>query len=158
VCHHFVTIWLIGWSYLVNMTMMGNAVFLSMDFPDTTLAISKLFNYMQLEVPKAIAFAVLIVAWTYFRIYLNLVMLWSVWFEFDLIPAESMQWAPETGAWLVWWMRYQIFTPLFLLQLLNLFWYFLILRILFRALYTGSPDDDRSDDEDDGEEDTQKKK
>ena len=43
-----------------------------------------------------------------------------------------MQWAPETGAWLVWWMKYQIFTPLFLLQLLNLFWYFLILRILFR--------------------------
>ena len=43
-----------------------------------------------------------------------------------------MQWAPETGAWLAPWMRYQIFTPLALLQLLNLFWYFLILRILFR--------------------------
>jgi len=73
-------------------------------------------------------------------------------------------------------MKYQIFTPLLLLQLLNLFWYFLILRILFRyvlrrhvgivaelrrdysTLLTGNPDDDRSDDEGDGEEDTQKKK
>ena len=74
------------------------------------------------------------------------------------------------------WMKYQIFTPLLLLQLLNLFWYFLILRILFRyvlrrhvdirtelrrdyrTLLTGNPDDDRSDDEGDDDEDTQKKK
>jgi len=115
---------------------------------------SKLLNYMQREVAKVFAFAGLVVAWTYFRIYLSLNILWSVWFEFDLIPyvvslflctrfhsfvlrAESKQWAPETGAWLVWWMKYQIFAPLLLLQLLNIFWYFLILRILFR--YVGRP-------------------
>lgn len=112
--------------------------------------LSKVLNYMQREVAKVFAFAGLIVAWTYFRIYLNVGMLWSVWFEFDLIPyvvpllffrarshlvvfrPETKQWTPETGAWMVWWMRYQIFAPLFLLQLLNLFWYFLILRIAFR--------------------------
>lgn len=104
---------------------------------------------MQRETAKVITFCALIVAWTYFRIYLNLNILWSVWFEFDLIPyvtlcfvhlhpnfiafrAEAKQWAPETGAWLVWWMKYQIFTPLLLLQFLNLFWYFLILRIAYR--------------------------
>lgn len=27
------------WSYLVNLTFIGNAVFLSMDLPDTTLAV-----------------------------------------------------------------------------------------------------------------------
>ena len=47
---------------------------------------SKLLNYMQREVAKVFAFAGLVVAWTYFRIYLNMNMLWSVWFEFDLIP------------------------------------------------------------------------
>jgi len=47
---------------------------------------SKLLNYMQREVAKVFAFAGLVVAWTYFRIYLNLNILWSVWFEFDLIP------------------------------------------------------------------------
>lgn len=41
---------------------------------------------MQREVAKTIAFTGLIIAWTYFRIYLNLKILWSVWFEFDLIP------------------------------------------------------------------------
>ena len=41
---------------------------------------------MQREVAKVFAFAALVVAWTYFRIYLSLNILWSVWFEFDLIP------------------------------------------------------------------------
>jgi len=50
------------------------------------LKISKLFNYMQREVAKTFAFAGLVVAWTYFRIYLNLNILWSALFEFDLIP------------------------------------------------------------------------
>lgn len=33
---------------------------------------------------------------------------------------------------MVWWMKYQVFAPLALLQALNLFWYFLIWRIAAR--------------------------
>ena len=33
------------WSYLVNMSLIGNAVFLSMDFPDTILAVSIGLDY-----------------------------------------------------------------------------------------------------------------
>lgn len=57
IIHHFVTIWLIGyavdlcktgtklidgssWSYLVNMTWIGNCVFVTMDSSDTFLAAS----------------------------------------------------------------------------------------------------------------------
>lgn len=47
---------------------------------------SKLLNYMQREVAKVFTFVGLVVAWSYFRIYLSLNILWSVWFEFDLIP------------------------------------------------------------------------
>jgi len=55
VAHHFVTLWLVGygsisqsriqakrifrWSYLVNLTYIGNAVYMSMDIPDTFLAV-----------------------------------------------------------------------------------------------------------------------
>jgi acyl-CoA-dependent ceramide synthase len=68
-------------------------------------------------------------------------------------------------------MRHQIFLALGLLQLLNLFWYYLVMRILVRlvmqtvssiipilttthrAIITSKTEDERSDDEDDGEED-----
>lgn len=63
-------------------------------------------------------------------------------------------------------MKWQIFIPILLLQFVNLFWYFLILRILFRSVAspgeveleidgrsavftTEAVADDRSDDEDD---------
>ena len=35
------------WSYLVNMNLIGNAVFLSMDLPDTALAVSLTSRYFQ---------------------------------------------------------------------------------------------------------------
>ncbi|KAN0097511.1 sphingosine N-acyltransferase lac1 [Tylopilus felleus] len=151
VAHHFVTIWLIGWSYLVNMTLIGNAVYMSMDIPDVFLAISKILNYLQLTHAKLVAFLTFLCIWTYFRHYLNIVMLWSVWYEFDLAPEANRVWAPKTGAWLVWWMKYQMFTPLLLLQTLNIFWYYFILRIALRSLKPATMTDDRSDDEDDGD-------
>jgi very-long-chain ceramide synthase len=86
VAHHIVTIWMVGWSYLINLTLIGNAVYVSMDIPDTLLATSLLFNYLQMAKSKTIAFASLTVVWTYFRHILNLYILHSVWFEFDLIP------------------------------------------------------------------------
>ncbi|KAI0068641.1 longevity assurance proteins LAG1/LAC1 [Artomyces pyxidatus] len=152
VAHHIVTLWLVGWSYLINLTLIGNAVYMSMDIPDAFLGTSKILNYMRWDRTKIAVFAVFIFVWTYFRHYLNLVMLWSVYRDFDLIPETSKVWAPETGAWLVWWMKWQIFAPILLLQLLNLFWYFLILRILVRAFTDVKVTDERSDDEESYEE------
>ena len=37
---------------------------------------------------------------------------------------------------MVWWMKYQIFVPILLLQFLNLFWYYFVLRIAYR--YVGN--------------------
>ncbi|KIM90890.1 hypothetical protein PILCRDRAFT_811387 [Piloderma croceum F 1598] len=155
VAHHFVTLWLIGWSYLINLTLIGNAVYMSMDIPDAFLAFSKLLNYMRWENTKIASFAIFVVVWTYFRHWLNLVMLWSTWTQFDLIPEASKQWSPQDGVWLVWWMKYQIAFPIAALQVLNLFWYYLILRILVRALKAAGAgvDDVRSEDEDDGDND-----
>lgn len=48
VAHHFVTLWLIGWSYLINLTLIGNAVYMSMDIPDAFLAVSDLVQTLRL--------------------------------------------------------------------------------------------------------------
>ncbi|KAI0638159.1 TLC domain-containing protein [Trametes polyzona] len=153
VAHHFVTLWLVGWSYLINLTYIGNAVYLSMDLPDSLLGLSKLLNYIQWDKTKTAVFTVFLCIWSYFRHWLNWVMLYSVWNEFDLMPETSKRWSPEDGVWMVWWMKYQIFAPLLLLQALNLFWYFLIWRIAWRAISDITVSDDRSDDEGDGDDD-----
>jgi len=151
VIHHLVTIWLVGWSYGISMTWIGNAVFLTMDVSDVFLAISKICNYLELEKITTFAFGFFVCVWTYLRHYLNIVILWSVWTQFDLVPEHAKSFAPRDGVWMAWWMRYQIFIPIFLLQLVNLFWYVLIWRVLIRALFFKKLADERSDDEDEGD-------
>jgi len=147
VAHHIVTLWLIGWSYGINLTLIGNAVYASMDVPDCFLSMSKVFNYLRWERAQNVMFIIFLGLWTYFRHYLNLVMLYSVYKDFDLIPHSARSFTPSKGVWMVWWMKWQIFIPLVLLQLLNIFWYFLIWRIFLRAVMGSSLKDERSDDE-----------
>lgn len=150
VAHHLVTLWLIGWSYLINLTMIGTTVFVCMDIPDTFLALSKFLNYLALDTAASVLFGGFMFIWTYFRIYLSARTLWSVWFQFDLIPKHTREWNPEKGWWLVPWMKYHIFAPLFILLILNLFWYYLMWRILFRVM-RGVVKDEREDGESDDE-------
>ena len=147
VAHHLVTLWLIGWSYLVNLTMIGTTVFVCMDVPDTFLALSKLLNYLELEKITTVVFGLFMCVWTYFRIYLSAKTLWSVWYQYDMIPPHTKEWNPAKGWWLVSWMKYQVFTPLFLLLLLNLFWYYLMWRIMIRSIRGKELADDREEGE-----------
>ncbi|KAG8914383.1 hypothetical protein FRC01_004100, partial [Tulasnella sp. 417] len=158
VIHHIVTIWLITGSYVVNFTPIGNAVFITMDVSDFFLAISKCLNYLKFDITSAIAFAWFTCVWTYTRHWLNWCILWSVYYDFDLIPKWAQQWAPETGAWLAPWMKWQIFIPLALLQCVNLLWYLPIWRVLYRAVFKNQYADERSDDEDDGQPDDENDK
>jgi len=122
---------------------------LSMDVPDSFLALTKLLNYMNLSAKNPV-FAVFVVLWTYFRHYLNLMMIKSAWTEMWLMPEWAQKWNPKEGVWFAPWMQYQVIAPIVLLQLVNLFWYVLIWRILIRALLVDL-DDERSDDEGDAE-------
>lgn len=72
--------------------------------------------------------------WNYFRNYQNFRILISVWYEWYLIPEENRRvFKPfPDRQYMAPWVRYQIFIPIFLLLLINLFWTFLIMRILFR--------------------------
>jgi len=133
-------------------------VYLTMDMSDVVLAAAKIFNYMQIDIVANTIFAGLIVVWTYTRHYMNLVLLWSVWYEFDKLPLSARRWSPRDGVWLAWWMKYQIFIPIVLLQIVNLFWYFLILRIAYRTVVSSQLVDERSDDEDEGPVEQGKKK
>ncbi|PPQ99050.1 hypothetical protein CVT24_003610 [Panaeolus cyanescens] len=153
VAHHFVTLWLVG---QVNLYFHLALFYMSMDIPDACLAFSKILNYIQWNRAKVFSFLAFFVTWTYFRHYLNLRILWSVWFEQPNVPEWTKHWSWSEGVYMTGWLQSQIFLPLFLLQLLNLFWYYLILKILIRAIATAEADDDRSDDEGDDEPDNEK--
>ncbi|ORX38622.1 putative ceramide synthase component [Kockovaella imperatae] len=132
VAHHIVTLWLIGWSYTIYLTHIGNAIYVTMDVSDIFLALAKCTNYVN-ETASIPVFAFFVLVWTYFRHYLNIKILWSVYSQFHLIPASERQvFDPLNDKWMPPWMKWQIFTPILLLQFINLFWYFLILRILAR--------------------------
>jgi len=141
----------------MNLTLIGNCVFVSMDIPDIFLAFSKLLNYVQWNRAKVVAFLVFICMWTYFRHWLNLVILHSVWYEYDMAPEPSRQWNRAEGIWLTWWLRHQIFLAIGALQVLNLFWYWLMMRILARTIISKETTDERSDDEDDNESEDESK-
>lgn len=153
IAHHIVTLWLIGWSYYLTLTYIGVAVFVTMDLSDHYLALAKLVNYVD-EKWSAAPFAFFVGVWTYARHYLNILILYSVWTEFDLIPAYERQgldfWNNKLATP---WLKKHIFAPILMLQFLNLFWYFLIWRILLRAIFSKNLADERSDDEDSGDED-----
>jgi len=148
VAHHFVTLWLIGWSYIINLTLIGHAVFVSMDIPDAFFSLSKLLNYIQWNTAKLYSFVAFFGIWTYFRHILNIKILWSVLYEQPHIPEWTKHWSWLEGVYMPSWMQHQIFSPLFLLQLLNLSWYYLMIKILIRDVRKTDIDDDRSDDED----------
>jgi len=115
---------------------------------------AKGFNYLGLDGLATALFGCLMFIWTcvssplltitfhvrltpsprhsYFRIYLSAFTLYSVWYQFDLIPSHTREWAPSQGWWLVPWMRYQIFAPLAILLALNCFWYALMWRVMIR--------------------------
>ncbi|TIB90562.1 longevity assurance proteins LAG1/LAC1 [Wallemia mellicola] len=142
IMHHIVTLWLVLWSYLINLSMIGNAIFVTMDVSDIFLALAKCFNYVRPgHWVGNFIFGFFILVWSYMRHWLNLRILWSVWYEFDLIPSEARRWWTPDGVWM----------------LLNLFWYFLIWRILIRALLYNHLADERSDDEEEEEENDKNK-
>ncbi|KAJ6462133.1 longevity assurance proteins LAG1/LAC1 [Mycena sanguinolenta] len=148
VVHHVVTVWMVTWSYMMNVTLLGNAVFVSMDVPDVLLAFSKMLNYLRLERAKVVSFVVFVIGWGYFRHYISIRILWSLRAEFWMVPEPAQVFRPLEGLYMALWIRDQMFFALCVLQGLNLFWGWLILRILYRTIMVAETDDDRSEDED----------
>ncbi|KAJ7934280.1 longevity assurance proteins LAG1 LAC1 [Mycena leptocephala] len=160
VAHHVVTLFLVIVSYMTNLTLIGSAVYMNMDIPDMFLALSKLLNYIQWNTINNFVLAAFFVSWTYFRHYLNLRMIWSATFEVDkYLPCVFLRLpvAPSlSGTTIPPFVHYGAIGALILLQMLNLFWYYLILRIVVKLVLTSEAEDVRSDDEDNGEDEDEK--
>lgn len=88
--------------------------------------------------------------WIYLRHVLNLKILWAVLTEFRTVGPFELNW--ETQQYKCWISQYITFALLASLQAVNLFWLFLILRILANYIFNSVKKDERSEDEDEDEE------
>lgn len=81
---------------------------------------------------------------------LNLKILWAILTEFRTVGPFELNW--ETQQYKCWISQYITFGLLASLQAVNLFWLFLILRILANYIFNSVTKDERSDDEEEEEE------
>lgn len=89
--------------------------------------------------------------WVYLRHYMNLRMLYSIVTEFQTVGPFDLNLATEQ--YKCWISQYVTFSLLAMLQALNLFWFFLILRIAYNIVVKNVKRDVRSDGEDEDEDD-----
>ena len=149
VAHHVVSLALIWLSYRFHFTYMGIAVYITHDISDFFLATSKILSYLDHPL-VAPYFAIFAGIWIYLRHVINIKIIWSCFTEFRTVGPFVLNFATEQ--YKGWISQIITSTLLILLQSLNLFWLFFILRIGYRVAFHNSRTDDRSDDEDEEEE------
>lgn len=152
VFHHVVTLLLIWSSYVFHFTKMGLFIYVTMDISDFWLALSKTLNYLDHSLVPTV-FIIFIFHWVYLRHWVNLRILWSVLTEYRTVGNYVLNYA--TQQYKCWISLPIVFTLIAALQLVNLYWLFLILRILYRLVRDNVRKDERSDSESDEEETSQ---
>ncbi|OLN87718.1 Sphingosine N-acyltransferase lac1 [Colletotrichum chlorophyti] len=145
VAHHIVTLALIGLSYRFHFTYMGIAVYLTHDISDFFMAVSKTLNYIDSPITGP-WYCVSLASWIYLRHAINLKILWSILTEFKTVGPYELNW--ETQQYKCWISQFITFGLLGLLQALNLFWLFFLVRIGYRYVFHDVKQDDRSEAED----------
>ncbi|KZF26926.1 longevity assurance proteins LAG1/LAC1 [Xylona heveae TC161] len=147
--HHIVTVALIWLSYRFHFTYMGLAVYIAHDISDFFIATSKTLNYLDSIIvgPYYIFF---LCVWVYLRHYINLRILWAVLTEFRTVGPFELNW--ETQQYKCWISQIITFSLLAALQIINLIWFFLLIRILKNYIFNSVKADERSDNEEDDEE------
>ncbi|KAF9435570.1 sphingosine N-acyltransferase lag1 [Entomortierella beljakovae] len=144
--HHTVTLLLITGSAISNFWRAGNAVFVVMDVSDIILAFSKSIKYLGVRDKFCdFSFGCFMVSWLYTRHYMYAYILHGFMYSaYDIIPFEfnisQGKWYCRELAWLP-------VLGLGLLQILMVYWFALILRILIKILKGHPAEDERSDDE-----------
>lgn len=150
VMHHIITLALIFLSYRFHFTYMGIAVYITHDVSDFFLATSKTLNYLDSSIIVPY-YGLFVSVWIYLRHFINLKILWACLTEFRTVGPYELNW--ETQQYKCWISQVITFSLLASLQAVNLFWLYLILRILANYIFNNVKKDERSDDEDEEMED-----
>ncbi len=127
--HHIVTITMVGYAYGTNIIPIGGPIMLVMDASDVLVAVFKLTvdAYDKLQFP---CFVTMIAGWVYFRL----------WFFPVYCMTEIWTQANATGHFSAIGVIKILFAFLCVLQILNLFWFWLMIKGLIRRLTESAED------------------
>ncbi|XP_040181498.1 ceramide synthase 4-like [Rana temporaria] len=135
--HHFATIFLITFSYCANYMRAGTLVMLLHDAADHFLELAKICTYSKWKRTCNILFVIFVLVFIVTRLYLLPTrIIYSTYYY------SMLRFQPFFG--------YYFFNALLMiLQILHMFWAYMILRMLYRFTFTGKLGNDvRSDVED----------
>lgn len=150
IAHHFITIFLIMFSYLVGLWRIGSVILLIHDVADVFLETAKVFNYSSKPPHRRWLKAVFVdpifgvFALTFFVSRLIIFPRWVLYtvmvegyeyFQCGVMACQGLYFFPIL---------------LFLLQGLHIFWFYLIARMIYQLMNSTMEGDVRSDDDDDG--------
>ncbi|KAJ1790725.1 Sphingosine N-acyltransferase lag1 [Coemansia sp. RSA 2399] len=149
--HHVVTISLVLSSYYFHFTRFGHAFMLVMDLPDIFLSSAKMIRYMGMEFLPNILFGMFAVSWVVTKHYLCLKMMYATWKQgFDIVPPER-RYPHYPNSYMSVPVASFFWILLCMLQIVLIYWFVLIVKIIQRMFVKGEcADDNRSDDEDEG--------
>ena len=146
--HHMVTLLLVWSSYVFHFTKMGLPIYITMDISDLLFALSKDVNYIE-SVLTPYVFTMFVCSWVYLRHYINIKILWSVLTEFKSVGEYRLNFALQQ--YKCWISLPIVFTLIGALQLVQIYWFVLILKVLYRILTMSNYVDIRSDADEDND-------
>jgi len=122
--HHVVTIWLIYFSYVIGFHRIGLLVLICHDPNDVLFEIGKTFVYRKMERMTHITFVLIMVSWVCTRLLL---------YPFKVLWSTAIQSLLEIP-WDAFPFYYMFNGCLSFLLCLHIYWFFLMLRMLYRVL------------------------
>ncbi|KAI1103204.1 longevity assurance proteins LAG1/LAC1 [Jackrogersella minutella] len=174
--HHFITITLISASYCYHQTRVGNLILVLMDVVDLFLPLAKCLKYLGFSTICDITFGVFMVSWFLARHVFYGMTCWSIYEDLAAIVPDGCYRGsnsnltgpfPIPDGWgyllepfsdsqgTVCWsksIRWAFLNCLLALQVLTIFWFFMIIQVAIRVLKGDGAEDTRSDDERDEQE------
>lgn len=144
IIHHVITIGLILGSYLNNFTRVGTSILLCHDFADIFLEVGKCFNYTS-KTPefKAWASPITDALFVCFAVsfFVTRLVIYPRYLLYSVVIASPQM----LGMWPGYWFFAILLCSL---QVLHVFWFYLIARMAYRIMLVGEVEKDvRSDDD-----------
>eukprot|EP00007_Cunea_sp_BSH-02190019_P009500 CAMPEP_0174235970 /NCGR_PEP_ID=MMETSP0417-20130205/5249_1 /TAXON_ID=242541 /ORGANISM="Mayorella sp, Strain BSH-02190019" /LENGTH=377 /DNA_ID=CAMNT_0015314557 /DNA_START=179 /DNA_END=1309 /DNA_ORIENTATION=+ len=145
VVHHFVTLGLISFSYLTHWTMGGIMVYVLMDFSDIFLSLAKACRYANIYSVGYPAFALFVISFPITRLAFYGRVVWGIIFHpipYLIADHGSLEACVANGCVYSSFLHLVLDTLLVLLLILQVRWFYMIIRLLIRSVKTGGEPED----------------